>query len=348
MRRPSPVQRIARTMQLLLAAAVAFFSGCRSVPRGEYMALEFDKTKPLRYRFVSSREVQIELTSGPSGKKEDSKASNESIEMVFQIRPVEIDPYGLSTLEFTCESVQVKRTTFSGKPAAADAVQALQGRSYTIQVSPTGRLELTDSFKNLLREIGQKSFAAKSGSQQQNVKDPDMILDWLFFQYTLWDLPASHPRPLEGIRVGSTWESEQFLPWPVPIQNLPSRTLTYTVEQIEEQQDCRLAFISTSYKLRERPVLNFPLPYEGNYQIRGSLFSVLRNFQHQSLEGSGRLVFNLTNGCLESAQDEYTLVTSASFILPLGESLPKLTVHQHIQIERLSDDTRSERKNGGL
>jgi len=301
------------------------------------MALEFRADPPLRYRFVSSREVQIELTSGSSGKKEDSKLANESIEMVFRIRPIEANPYGLSTVEFTCESVEANRTTFSGKAAPADAMQHLRGRSYTLQVSPTGQIELTDSFRELLREIGRKSFVEK-GDTAQRIKDPDMILDWLFFQYTLWDLTASNPKPLRGVVPGSSWQSEQFLPWPVPIQNLPSRIITYTVETLEEQQQVKLASVSTRYQLREKPLLNFPLPYEGSYQIRGSLFSVLRSFRHESLEGTGRLVFNLTDGQLEFAQDDYTLITAADFILPLGDSLPKLTVRQHIRIERLSDN----------
>jgi hypothetical protein len=302
------------------------------------MALDFDTAAPLRYRFVSSREVQIELSSSSAGKKEDSKLATETLEMVFRIRPLEANPYGLSTLEFLCESVQTKRTTFSGKPAAGDAVQHLQGRTYTLQVSPTGQIELTDSFRTLLREIGQKSFVQKADSKQR-IKDPDMILDWLFFHYTLWDLTASNPKPLRGIAPGSSWTSEQFLPWPVPIQNLPSRLITYTVDRLEDRQVTRMAAVSTRYQLREKPLLNFPLPYEGSYQIRGSLFSVLHGYRHESLEGSGRLLFNLTEGQLESAEEDYTLQTSANFILPLGDSLPKLTVRQHIQIERLSDSS---------
>ncbi len=173
-----------------------------------------------------------------------------------------------------------------------------------------------------------------------------MILDWLFFHYALWDLTASNPKPLRGIGPGSSWQSEQFLPWPVPIQNLPSRVITYRVERIDEQNGVRTAGINTQYHLRQKPLLNFPLPYEGNYQIRGSLFSVLRNYRHLSLEGSGRQVFNLTDGRLESAEDDYTLVTGADFILPLGDSQPKLTVRQHIRIERLSEQSAKESLSG--
>lgn len=320
----------------LLLAGLGLTIGCSSVPRGDYMALEFKPDSVLTYRFVSSRQVQIELTTGAGGKKEDSKISNESIEMVMRIKPLEVDPYGLSTVEFTCQSVQVKRTSFSGKGSTTDAMESLRGKSYTIQITPTGQIKNLDSFSTLLKEIGQKSFVARSDAQQ-NVKDPDMILDWICFQYYLWDVTASNPNPLAGVRPGSTWKSDQFMTWPVPIQNLPSRTTTYTVKEITEQDGKRLAHIDSAYQLGEKPVLNFPLPYDGPYQIKGSLFSILRNFQHQSLEGSGALTYNLTDGYPEKDQQDYTLVTQAGFILPLGQSFPTLTVAQSILIERLDN-----------
>jgi hypothetical protein len=338
-------KRMGRILSAALLAGLGLLGGCGSTPRGDYMALEFKLENILNYRFVSSRQVQIELTTGAGGKKEDSKISHETLEMVMQVKPLKVDPYGLSTIEFTCRSVQVKRTSFSGKAAPADAMESLKGKSYTIQITPTGQIENIESFTKLLKETGQKSFVARSDTQQ-NVKDPDMILDWICFQFYLWDVTASNPKPVAGVRPGSTWKSDQFMPWPVPIQNLPSRVTTYTVKEITEQDGRRLAHIDSAYQLREKPVLNFPLPYEGSYQIKGSLFSVLRNYQHQSLEGSGTQIFNLTDGFPEKDQQDYTLVTRADFILPLGQSLPTLTVQQSILIERLNDGP-SERITGG-
>lgn len=341
----NPSKRMSRILSAALMTGLGVLAGCQSTPKGDYMALGFQPDSVMKYRFVSSRQVQIELTAGAGGKKEDSKLSSESLDMVMQIRPVKIDPYGLSTIEFTCQSVQVKRTSFSGKAASADAMESLKGRSYTIQATPTGEIENLDTFETLLKEIGQKSFVSRS-DPRQNVKDPDMILDWIFFQYTLWDITASNPKALAGVRPGSAWKSDQFMPWPVPIQNLPSRVTTYTVKEITEQDGRRLAHLDSAYQLREKPVLKFPLPYEGPYQIKGSLFSVLRNYQHKSLEGSGSQIFNLTDGALEKDQQDYTLVTQADFILPLGQSLPILTVKQSILIERLTDGA-AERNTGG-
>ncbi len=335
------MDRIAKRTDLLLAAVMltglGLLAGCRPAPRGDYMTIDFQPRTPLRYRFVSSREVEILLTAGPDGKKEDAKTSTESIEMVMDISPVQIDPYGLSTLEFTCRDVRVSRTSFSGKGLAADAMESLKGKSYTIRVSPTGQVEELGTFETLLKEIGRKSFVS-SASPDQNIKNPDMILDWIFFQYALWDVSASNPKPLAGIRQGSSWQSEQFMPWPAPIRNIPSRVTTYTVREISETDTRKTAVIDSRYQLREKPVLNFPMPYEGSFQIKGSLFSVLRNFRHESIEGSGTQVYNLTDGILQEDRQDYTLVTRADFILPLGQSLPTLTVRQSITIERLDND----------
>ena len=337
-------KRLGRFLWVVMISGLGLLPGCQSGPRGDYAAIEFHPDSMLRYRFVSSRDVKIELTEGSNGKKEDSKTSRESLDMVMRIRPVKIDPYGLTTLEFTCESVQVKRTSFSGKGAAVDAMEALKGKSYTVQVTPTGQIENKDDFARMLKEIGQKSFVA-STNPKQKVKNPDMILDWIFFQMYLWNVSASIPKPLDGIHPGSTWQSDQFMPWPVPIQNLPSRITTYTVKDITEQYAKRTAVIDSTYQLRDEPVLSFPLPYEGPYQIKGSLFSILRSYRHESLEGSGTEIFDLTDGVLEKDQQNYTLVTRADFILPLGQSLPTLTVQQSILIERLKDD--AEGKPGG-
>ena len=338
-------KRISRLLAALLLTGLGLLAGCRSAPQGDYMAIEFKPDTPLRYRFVSSRDVEILLTTGAGGKKEDSKLSKESLEMVMQIKPLQIDPYGLTTLEFTCQSVQVKRTSFSGKSAAADAMEALKGKSYTIQISPTGQLENIESFEAMLKEIGQKSFVASS-NPKQNIKNPDMILDWIFFQFYLWDVSASNPKPLAGIRPGSSWQSEQFMPWPVPIRNIPSRITTYTVKKIADEDTKKIAVIDCAYQLREKPVLTFPLPYEGPFQIKGSLFSVLRSFRHESIEGSGTQTFDLTDGLLVKDQEDYTLVTRADFILPLGQSLPTLTVRQSITIELL-DQNSTEGNTGG-
>jgi hypothetical protein len=313
-------------------SAVALLAGCQGLaPSGELMALQFSENQPLHYEFRSERAIDLELTGD---KPDKAKTQRESLDLVMRIDPVEANPFGLSTLRVTCESARVSRTSFTGKPGNRDAVESLAGKSYTIQVSPTGKLENIEGFEAALKEIGEKSIVQATPAGQR-IKDLDMIFDWMYFQLYLWDAVASVEKPLAGVAAGEQWRSRQLLPWPIPIPNMPSGEVTYTLEEIRPAESGRQAVIAGNFALSEQPVRDFPLPYVGGFQVRGSLFSVLHSYVYEYLEGSGTQVFNLDTGVLEEAQQQYTIKARASFILPLGNSVPILTVQQKFSVRRL-------------
>ena len=318
---------------VLLAAPVCLITGCGgpiSSGSGNYLVVEFNENQPLRYQFQAKREVVIELTGDKPG---SSKASNETLDMIMTIRPVEVNPFGLTTLEYTCESAKVTRQSFTGRAGGSpDAMTALKGKTYTVQISPTGNIETNEDFVAMLRQIGAKSYVE---TQKQRVKNPDMIFDWMFFQLYLWDAVTSVDKPLDGLTVGDTWQSRQLIPWPIPIPNMPTRQVDYTLDDITETPEGRIAKIGSTYSVSDEPVTDFPHPYDGTFQIKGSLFSVLRNYQFQSLEGTGAQQFNLDTGTLLEDQEDYTLVARANFILPLGNSIPILTVKQSFSVKLL-------------
>ena len=68
--------------------------------------------------------------------------------------------------------------------------------------------------------------------------------------------------------------------------------------------------------------------------MRG-LFGFLRNFQFKHVEGTGTQIFNMDEGLVESDTQQYLLNVNATFMLPLGDSLPVLNVNQKISIERI-------------
>jgi hypothetical protein len=67
----------------------------------------------------------------------------------------------------------------------------------------------------------------------------------------------------------------------------------------------------------------------------GGLFGFLRTLQFKHIEGTGTQVFNMDDGLVESDRQQYLLDVTASFMLPLGDSLPVLKVDQKISIERI-------------
>ena len=153
----------------LLAVVMFIFAGCESadVSKGQisidekkdagdrnFLTVDFQQGQKLRYRFTSSRDIETDW--GPSrgkGKKggRHTDKSFESIEMVVSYEPVEVNPYGLTTIKATCESVKVTRRG-KGQRSGRDAVETLQGKTFTLTVGPTGKISNYSNLKQLILE----------------------------------------------------------------------------------------------------------------------------------------------------------------------------------------------------
>ncbi|MHC4891409.1 MAG: hypothetical protein ACYTEO_18300 [Planctomycetota bacterium] len=79
----------------------------------ELLTVDFQQDQTLRYKFVSSRDIDVDWNPGKSGPKPEQTTvdkTSESMDMVVAYTPVKVDPYGLTTIKATCESVQIKRS----------------------------------------------------------------------------------------------------------------------------------------------------------------------------------------------------------------------------------------------
>lgn len=308
--------------------------GCGvSVSTGELLVVNFEQDQPLRYRMVSERQTLIDLTGGEAAQKSQPQTMSERLELVMVYTPVQVDPFGLTTLKATCESAKVTRTSFSGRQAGADAVESLPQMSFTLTMTPTGQIDDLTDFRRAVRELGDKAFS-DGRSSAGRVKNPDMISDFLAMQWYVWDSIASVEDPTRGLTVGKTWQTVQLLPWPAPMPNPPTRVTTFKLDSIDEEGTQRKARLTSSYALSDAVIDNIPQAYEGTYQMRG-LFGFLRRYQFKSIEGGGTQVFNIDTGVLESDLQQYSLNVEADFAIALGDSKPILKVDQKISIERL-------------
>ena len=144
----------------------------------ELLTVDFNDIRTLRYKFVSARDITIDWEPSKAtteqGRPSLSKFS-ESFEMVVAYTPVEIKPYGLSTIEAACESVKVRRSD----DAKQDAVEEFAGKTYRFKVGPTGKIEDYTELDKLIKEIGTKAF--RSDTSRGRIKEPDMIADFIFF-----------------------------------------------------------------------------------------------------------------------------------------------------------------------
>jgi hypothetical protein len=310
------------------------FAGCQGDGQKELLLVDFKEGTPLRYKFVSERDIKINVDTPSKPDKNTSHDMSERLELVIVYRPVDVKPFGLTTIEATCASVKVSRKSFTVKgQLPADAVESFVGMSFRFKVSPTGKITEHSEMDDVISEVGEKAFATKT-DRQGRVKNPDMMMDFIALVWHFWDSVAL-VKGSEGAAVGRSWQARQLVPLPVGIP--AGRETTYTLSEILDTQQGRKAKITSSYALSEPIREGFPRPYTGGYRLKGSLFAVLTNYKFTHLQGAGEQIFNIDTGTLERDQQQYQVKMDASFILPLGDSVPRVTVDQKFLTELVKD-----------
>lgn len=299
------------------------------------LLVDFPADTPLKYKMTSQRKVEIRLT-GDKPQRDQSHTVNESLELVMEYRAVESNPFGLSLIEGKCLSATVKRDSLRGTQPSKnpDVAENLAGRSFRFTISPTGRIEDYTDLEKLVKELGAKSFI-EGIKAPTRVKDPDMLTDFIAIQWYLWDGSAAVKNPSGGVQMGKDWKAIQLLPVPVPIP--VARETTYRLTETQDQAVPKKAILASSYAISDKEVPNWPKPYEGVFNLKGSLFAVMRNYRFNTIEGSGTTVMNLDQGLLESDQQQWKVGITAEFLLPLGNSLPQILVDQTVDIHRIAE-----------
>jgi hypothetical protein len=305
-------------------------SGGKKLGKGrELLTVDFRENQTLRYKFVSSRDIVIELSATENESRPNKRTfdkSSESMEMVVSYKPVEINPYGLSTIKATCESVKVRRSTSSRR----DAVENLTGKSYTFTVGPTGRIEDYSQLDDLLKKIGEKAF--RTDTKTGRIKEPDMICDFIASQWFLWDAVSSIEEPSKGVRTGQSWKSKLSVPGPMVMRK--ARSVTYTLDEIRQSEKGKSAVIKNSYDIAGSVPNSWPIPYSGRFQMSGP-FGFYRNYQILSLQGEGEEIFNIDAGRTEQYNQQYQMLMKASLLMPLAGVNPRISIEQKLTMELL-------------
>ncbi|MHC4395377.1 MAG: hypothetical protein ACYS1A_06940 [Planctomycetota bacterium] len=296
----------------------------------ELLSVDFQKGQTLRYKFTSYRSIHI-ITKDPSRRgKENIDKNHETFEMVVAYTPVEIDPYGPTTIKATCKSVITKRSSSRPRP---EATRTLSGKTFTFTVSPTGKIEDYSQLRKLIRQTGEKAFRAES--ERGKIKDPDMTGDFIATQWFLWDPISSIMKPTEGVSVGQTWKSKLSVPTPMIMQQ--ARDVTYRLDGIRRNEKGRLAVISSSFSPAQSTPKSWPIPYpDGTFQMRGK-FGFYRGYKVLDLQGQGEELYNIDAGRTEKYYHQYQMLLKAS--APFGIKLDlQMVVNQKLIMRLLEDD----------
>ena len=324
------------TLLILTALVLSILAGCKPTAgeeellgeQGELFTVDFQAGQTLRYKFVSGREITVDwdtTAKASRSRRPVSDKSSESLEIIMAYTPIEIDPYGLTTVKAVCELVKVARSKGPGR----DAVESLAGRTFTLAVGPTGKIEDYSQLDELLKEIGKKAFRANT-----DIKEPDMIGDVVATQWFLWDAVSSIEKPSQGLAVGQSWKSKLSVPTPMVMRK--ARDVTYRLDEIRPGEKGRLAVISSSYEIAESAPRDWPIPYSGTFQVAGA-FGFYRNYQVLSLQGRGEELFNLDAGRTEQYKQQYEMQLKTSLLIPLPGVNPKITIKQNLTMNLLED-----------
>jgi len=323
-----------------LSAVVLSISlvGCRTSGEGTgkaqvlkdgrvFLTVDFEQGQTLRYKFASNRDITLDWEPGRGQVQEQS----ERLEMVVAYTPAEVDPYGVSAVRATVESVQVTRTGGpSGRSFGTDAVESAQGRAFVLKVDPRGKIVDFSQLETLVREMGEKAFRANAA--RGRIKDPDMIGDFVAGQWFLWDAVSSIERPAEGVAPGQTWPSQLSVPTPMVMRR--ARDVTYRLDEIRPSEDGPLAVIKSTYAPAASAPSDWPVPYSGRFQMSGT-FGFLGPYQVLGLEGGGEELFNIEAGRTERHEQKYTMRMRAA-LPPMGvRANPLITMDQTLTMELL-------------
>lgn len=333
-------------LTIFIIAALCILAGCDGAAKKptqepdtlkegkELLTVDFQKGRNLRYRFISSRDIMLDWDPSKKSTKpgQDSvDKHSESMEMVVTYTPIEVDPFGATTIKATCESVKVTRSKSpTGRPAIRDAVENLRGKTFTIKVNATGKMVDSSQLDELIRQIGEKAF--RSGTKSGRIKEPDMIADFVATQWFLWDSISSVEKPTEGVHAGQKWNSKLSVPTPMVMRK--ARDVTYMLDEFRPSEKGRLAVILSSYSMAESVPSGWPIPYTGSFRMSGT-FGFFRGYNILSLKGDGEELFNIDAGRTEKYNQQYQMQMDAVLPMPMGIN-PRVTIKQKLTMQLIN------------
>lgn len=333
---------------IVAAAALMWLAGCRgagpgrgrgvagrAMPRGDRVLLtvDFEPGRTLRYRFISQRDITLDWDPGATEDAGRVQKQSERLQMTVAYTPIDVDPYGISTIRAVCQSVEIARTGRpSGRGANIDAVTTAQGRAFTIAVDPRGKIVDASDLDQLIHALGVAAF--RSDTSRGRIKEPDLIWDFIASLWFPWDALASIEAPAAGVAVGQTWQSK--LPVPTPMVMREARAVTYRLAEIHATDEGQRAVIDGTYRLADSVPAGWPVPYAGRFQLSGT-FGFLGAYDIVALAGSGRTLLDVDAGRLERQEQKYTLRMKAA-LPPMGlRANPLITIEQTLTTELLDD-----------
>jgi hypothetical protein len=318
----------------IASTALIILAGCNGDRQTDIFTVDFKEKQILTYQFVSTRDIELDWDpANAKPRKGKTEKFSESMKMTVDYKPVQVDPYGLTTIKAKCRAVKARRTSSTSRYASSggtDAVESLNGKSFKFTVGPTGKIADFSKIKRLIQRLGDEAF--RPGVTGGRIKDPDMIADFIATQWFLWDSISTLPQTSGGVTVGQSWQSRLSVPAPMVL--FRSRDVTYTLKEIRTTEQGRLAVIDSLYSAAGRYEQGWPIPYSGRFQVRGR-FGFITGYKVLELSGQGQEIFNIDTGQSEGYNQDYTMKVQGSLPAPMNVTPLIITVKQKLKMTKL-------------
>lgn len=321
---------------LLTAFALSFTPACQQPERqrlaktakgAHLLTVDFQQSQTLRYKFVSSRDTEVIMQDASKSDQGKATKYSERMEMVVAYTPVDVDPYAFTTIEARCESINVSRNPAAG--GRSDAAKNFSGKSFSIRVTPIGKIKDRRELETLIREVAKSAF--RTSTEHGRIKEPDMVCDFMATQWFLWDSISSIDNPLEGVTVGDSWKSQLSVPTPMLMHK--AREVVYKLDEVRQSDSGRMAVITSSYSLSKQPPSGWPVPYSGRFKMSGP-FGLYGRYRILGLQGTGSELFNIDAGRIEQSEQDYEMNMTASLFLPVKI---KINIKQKLSMQLLEN-----------
>jgi hypothetical protein len=186
-------------------------------------------------------------------------------------------------------------------------------------------MEDRSELDKLIKEIGKKAF--RPDTRRGRIKEPEMIGDFIASQWFLWDSISSIEKPIEGVLVGESWKSKLSVPSPMLMRE--AREVTYTLDEVRPSERGKVAVIRSTYSHAESRPTTWPIPYAGRFMVSGK-FGLLSRYKILDFKGTGEELFNMETGQTERYNQKYQMRVAASFMFPIPDANPRITVEQEL------------------
>jgi hypothetical protein len=317
---------------VLITVIAGVLAGCAPAGSKTLLTVDFQKGQTLKYKFTSIRSMTVEWGKGYEMTSRGVRNNSylDSMVMFISYTPVDVDPYGVSTIKAVCEKAEVRHEEPMQNQSQPDAAISFSDKTWTFTVDATGRIADSCGLQDVIRQAGKKAFRGDTG--RGLIKEPDMIYDFIASQWFLWDSVSSIKKPLEGVNVGQMWKSRLSVPSPMFL--FTARDVNYTLAEIRQDPNSdKVAVINSTYSPFFPAPSEWPLPYTEKFMMSGT-FGFLRDYKVLDLKGGGQEFFNIDAGRIERSKQEWIMHVSSAMPLDLGPK-PQITVNQTLTMELL-------------